>query len=414
MSTLTAPSHAEALAKAEDRGHHPDSPSSLQASAACAHFANRGGTSPAAIAGTRQHAAVESRDLSALVDEAEVDAVNRCIALEDDLIGRLGEAGADEVEVEHEIYLAVEPEEEVTDAEGRVWKGITGGSPDTRAVAHWHGAKAQLALILDWKCGKNLVTPTAKNLQGMAYALATLQEKPQVDEVMVVFYHPHIERDERLAEYTAVFTRADMPRMLTTIRAVVKRKHLAQERGWIEVPPEPHYDLCQWCARIGECPAMYQLAVETRAKYARVEVPAEVHPAYLTEPAGMSAVYRLSKLLETWAKAARKRVLDAVLTEDISLPDMRVVTKADRSVFDLAAVGRIAAEFGVTEEELQSCINLPITKLEEVIKAKAAPRQGAARVREFQGLAEAAGAVGKGTPYSYLAEVKHGAATTDE
>jgi putative NIF3 family GTP cyclohydrolase 1 type 2 len=398
-------SHAEALAHAEDRGHHPDSPSSLQASAACAHFKNRGGTSPAAIAGTRQHAAVESRDLSALVDEAEVDAVTRCIALEDELIAQMGNAGAEDVLVEHEIYLAVDPDEVVTDAEGRVWRGITGGSPDTRATGRWPGG-GQLALILDWKCGKNLVTPTAKNLQGMAYALATLQEQPNVQEVMVVFYHPHIERDQRLPEYTATFSRDDMARMLTTIRAVVKRKHLAQERGWIEVPPEPHYDLCQWCARIGECPAMYRLAVETRAKYARVEVPAEVHPAYLSEPAGMSAVYRLSKLVETWAKAARKRVLDAVLTEDVSLPDMRVVTKSDRSVLDMGAVARVAAEFGVTEEELQGCINLPITKLEEVIKTKAAPRQGAARVREFQSLAEAAGAVGKGSPYCYLTEVK--------
>lgn len=395
----------DALNTSESRGHHPDSPSSLQASAACAHFRNRGGTSPAAAAGTRQHAAIEARDVSQLHDDEEVQGVTRCIQLEDTVIEEMQMAGAEELHVDHETYLAVDPEEEVTDEEGRIWKGVTGGSPDTRFRVYFAGGR-QLAVILDWKCGKLLVTPTAKNLQGMAYALATLQEWTHVEHVRVIFYHPHIEGDERRPEYEAIFTRADMPRMLTTIRAVVARKKLAAERGWIEVPPEPHFDLCQWCARIGECPAMYQLAVETRAKYERVAVPDVVHPAYLSEPAGMVSAYKLSKLLETWAKAARQRVLDAVLTEDLTLPGMRVVSKADRSITNLAAVRALAAEYGVSDDEFDSCLNLPITKVEDLIKTKAEPRQGSARVRAFGQRAEDTGVLVKGRPYSYLKETK--------
>ena len=66
---------------ANDRGHHPDSPSSLQSTAACAHFENLQRETAAAAAGTLQHHAAETRDLSKLDEQEQVDAVNRCIAI---------------------------------------------------------------------------------------------------------------------------------------------------------------------------------------------------------------------------------------------------------------------------------------------------------------------------------------------
>ena len=239
---------------ANNRGHHPDSPSSLQSTAACAHFENQQRESAAATAGTLQHHAAETRDLSQLTEQEQIDAVRRCIELEDTLIASLKRAGFS-VEVIREQYLAVCADEKSIAPDGQAWDGITGGYPDTLLLAR--RPEGSLAAVLDWKFGQVLVTPTVSNLQGMAYALAVLQKYPDVAEAMVQFYHPHIEADAPQPEYTHTFTRADMPAMELTIRRVVARKRYAKLAGWHgDTPPVPSTDLCIYCAKLGTCPAV--------------------------------------------------------------------------------------------------------------------------------------------------------------
>ena len=391
------------------RGHHPDSPSSLQSSAACAHFVNLQRETEASAAGTLQHKAAETRDLTILDSEEQVEAVKRALAVEDDWISKLGDLGLT-VEVIREQYMPVCPAESVTDEQGQVWQGITGGYPDTQLIGKNIHGQVLLVVILDWKFGKILVTPTKDNLQGKAYALAALQRWDTATEVLVQFYHPYAEADNPKPEYyTHTFLRADMPQMELEIRNVRAQKYRARREGWESaVKPNPCANLCIWCARLdrAECPAVAQLALVASSKYEPLSVPAEIRPAYLTQPEHMKAAYRISGVVEKLAKSLRKRITDAVITEGVEIEGMKVVTKSDREVKSVEAVAEAAAEFGVDREAFTECLSLPITKVEALVKAKAPKGKGAPLVREFQKALEERGAVAKGKPYSYLVEAK--------
>ena len=378
------------------RGHHPDSPSSLQSSAQCPHFQNQDRESEASAAGTLQHLAAEKRDLSILDEEAQVAAVTRAIALEDATISELSEQF--QVEVIREQYLPV-----ASDERRGEWVGITGGYPDTLIVARDPDSKQSLAVLLDWKFGKHLVTPTEVNLQGMAYALAVFQKYPEVNEVKVVFYHPHIEVSSQLSEYTHVFNRDDSADMELKIRFVLAQKEAAK-RG--EVPENPSANLCVWCAKLATCPAVRRLAQITSAKYESLVVPDEVRPAYIAHPEDMRRAHVLASTLEKFSKAVKARIRDAVLTEGANVPGLKPVTKADREVTDITLVRDIAFQHGVTEEQFNQCLSLPLTKVEEAVKKLAPKGKGAAAVREFATDLEDNGAVVKGKPYTYLVEDK--------
>jgi hypothetical protein len=391
------------LLPANNRGHHPDSPSSLQSTSACAHFENLQRETAAAAAGTLQHHAAETRDLSMLTEQEQVDAVQRCIALEDRYINELKSDGL-EVQVIREEYLAV-CDEKVVAPDGTEWQGITGGYPDTLLLAR--RPEGSLAAVLDWKFGKVLVTPTASNLQGMAYALAVLQKYPDVQEVLVIFYHPHIEMDAHRPEYSHVFTRDDMGAMELTIRRIVAQKHEARKGGWgSEIAPVPSTELCVWCAKIGTCPAVQQLALVAHQKHEQLDLPVEVRPAYLTDPDSMRKVYQVSKVLETFAKSVRARITDAVATEGVVIPGMRLVTKTDRNITSVSKVAQIALGHGLSQAEFEACLSLPITKVETAIKSKYARGQGKAVIDDFRQMLEESGAVEEGRPYSYLMESK--------
>lgn len=391
------------------RGHHPDSPSSLQSSSACPHFRNRNTDTEASKAGTKMHAAIETHDLSPLDEEEQVEAAKRCIDLERQHLAMLRNA-AFEVEVIKEQYLPVCPEETVTDDEGRKWQGITGGYPDLLILGKLEDTP-KLAILDDWKCGKWLVTPTKHNLQGKAYALAVLQKYPTVEEVRVQFFHPFLEVPSPLPEYSHTFGRDDMEAIEQEIRLTVALKHRAAREGWgsKDVPPVPHTKLCVFCHHLdtAECPAMLRLASEAHSKHEQLVVPEEIRPAYLSDPTAAKQVYQLSQAIEEFAKKARRRITDMVLTEGLEIEGMRVVTKSDRTIVSLAAVRDAALEAGVSLEDFEECLNLPITNLEKKVKALAPPRKGAAKVREFQQMLEDRGAVVKGKPYSYLAETQH-------
>jgi len=391
------------------RGHHPDSPSSLQSSDACPHFTNRNTDSDASKAGVLQHKAAETRNLELLDEPEQVEAVKRCLEIEDGWIKRLTDLGFD-VEVVRERYLPVCRDELVKDDKGHEWHGITGGFPDTLIIARDREThQPVLIVILDWKFGKHLVTPTASNLQGMAYALGALQEWPTAAEVLVKFYHPHVEGSQPRPEYEHVFPRTAADQMELTIRHVIARKGRAKREGWAsEVKPRPCAFLCVFCQHLdkAECPAVGQLANIAVSKFESLPVPPELRAAYLTDPAMMKQAYKLTALVEAHAKALRKRITDAVLTEGAEIEGMQIVTKADREVTDIAALKRRALEAGVPEDEFDKLLSIPLTAVEEIIKARAPKRQGAAHVRAFTAVLEEEGITRKGKPYSYLAESK--------
>ena len=79
-ATIAQEAAAKPESTTEGRGHHPDSPSSLQSSEACPLFLNeqRGSSAPSS-SGTLCHKACELEDPSVCDTEAEAAAVRRCL-----------------------------------------------------------------------------------------------------------------------------------------------------------------------------------------------------------------------------------------------------------------------------------------------------------------------------------------------
>ncbi|NBW12682.1 MAG: hypothetical protein EBR82_32125 [Caulobacteraceae bacterium] len=323
------------------RGHHPHSPSSLQSSEACAHFKNRQTDSEAARAGT-DPAQIAAVNRALLVEKKWIDALTVTLKQEENGITVANDFTPDIV---REKYLPVDATHiefgDVGYGGPTKWIGITGGYPDTVLVQE----RTRQAVVLDWKFGRQFVTPTVDNMQGRAYAAGVFEAYPKVDTVAVVFYHPHLEVDDDgeavvKPEYTHEFTRAERDFIELQCRTFVSRKKLAKKEGLNQstIPQIPKTELCLWCDNVAECKPLGALMVLGASKH-----------------------------------------------KEISVPD----------VF-----------FGVTEEEFEACINVPITKIDAAIKAKAPKGKGAPTVREFREQAQEAGALVMGDGYLYLQEVK--------
>lgn len=403
------------------RGHHPDSPSSLQASEACPLFENEQRDSQASKDGVLQHKAAETRDLSILDgNESWIGAVNRCIELEDQEIAALARPHTTwEGDYEglptviREKYLHV-GDDLVIDRSARpqlrVWVGVTGGYPDTLLV----DIAGYSATVIDFKFGKIPVTPTKDNLQGMAYALATLEAYPTLAHVKVVFFAPHQMWDEETqkSKYVHTFTRADMPAMENRIRTVIKRKHEAKAaleasggRDWSAA--QPRHDLCVWCNLKGRCTKNLELVVQAGVKHEVATIPPQFTTIEISTPEQIAAAYKAVAHLEPILKAIKKRCTELALTQDNMLPDgWKIVRRQDREITSLEAVIEAAKRHGVKKKELEAIFTIPISKVETLIKSKAEKGLGAAAVRGFSETLEELGAVQLSPPVHFLQEVK--------
>lgn len=391
---------AEAVAPVE-RGHHPDSPSSLQASEACPQFENeqREETEDSASAkGTLQHTAVETGDLNLLHgDEAMVSAVEKCFAYRHRVVEYFKEAGAPCVVTVKEKYLPV-GDDVVTDKNGRKWRGITGGYSDDILLSLTLGE----AHVLDWKFGAVPVTPTADNVQGFAYVLGVFADYPQLRLVTMHFFAPYQnwsdEDQERL--YIHTFTRADIPRMELRIRTIIAAKKSAHSK------PVAKVDLCLWCAKKGDCPANRAAIIPLEGKYQDLVCPDVVAPHQLALPSQFAAAYQFAGQVEKWAKAVKARCTDAALKDGIEIPGYTIVRRQTRSIQSMRLLIAGARKNGVRIRELFDIIDVPLTKLEKLVKLKAGDGEGARAIRQLASDLEESGATAKGLPYHFLRESK--------
>lgn len=396
------------------RGHHPDSPSSLQASEACPLFTNIQRSSQASEDGTLQHKAAETRDLSILDGRVEwIVAVEQCLQIEDREIEALAMDGPEDggpkilPQVIREKYLHV-GQDKVIDKNGHEWIGVTGGFPDTLILDAIHVR----ATICDWKFGKEPVTQTKDNLQGMSYALAALQAYPTLRSVRVVFFapHQHWDEDHQKRYYEHTFYRSDMPQMEWKIRTIVARKHAAQqalkEKGdWSAA--NPCEGLCVFCAHLGSCTKNLSLMVKASPKHALLEVPEHFGEMQISTPEHVGFAYKLANHFDALAKAIKGRCVELALTDDAMMPQgFRIVRRQDREITSLDAVVEAAKRHGVKKQEVLDVMTIPIFKIEALVKAKAEKGLGAAAVRGFGATLEELGAVRPGKASHFLQEVK--------
>lgn len=385
------------LLDTQTRGHHPDSPSSLQSTEACAKFENEQRESQASLDGTLQHKAAETRDLSILDGDVEMEnAVNECLQYEDEAIGALRDLQGGLPAVVRELYLAV-GDDFVIGNEGHKWLGVTGGFPDTLILGHSDAA------ILDWKFGKVPVTPTKDNRQGQAYALGVFHKYPHIQRVTVHFKAPYqgFTKEEHFKKYVHTFTREDIPRLELEIRTIIALKKNP------DAVATPKQDLCIWCAKKGNCAALHAIVLKGSSKHPDFIVPEVVDHVQLTVPQQIKKAFLWATQLETIAKAIKRRTTDMVLTEGLELgDDVKLVKRQERVVKSVPALIELAKENGVTQDQINEIIWVPITKIEAAIKTAAGKGKGAAALREFTQKLSESGVTELGKPIHFLQEVK--------
>lgn len=384
------------------RGHHPDSPSSLQSSEACPLFLNENRESAASTAGVLQHKAAETGDLSILESESQVAAVTDCITY----ARRVGEekyAAAGEVLVIKEKYLGV-GDEKVGE-----YIGVTGGFPDEVYVSEAIG----IADVFDWKFGNQPVVKTVDNLQGISYALGTFEDFPKVHSVSVHFRQPHQGWSEEKHEaiYVHTFHRTEVEALELRIRTVVARKKAAVKRleatgAWGDATPKN--DLCIWCARKGDCKKLHALVIRGSEKHSDFIVPQELNPVGLSKPEVVKQAFKWASQVETIAKAVKDRCNKLVKEDDMDLgPELKLSKRTERQTKNIVELIAGAKRNGLSlREDVLPLMSIPFTKLEEAVKKKAAKGKGAEAIRRLNADWEEHGATQMGTPIYFLTEAR--------
>jgi len=99
-------------------------------------------------------------------------------------------------------------------------------------------------------------------------------------------------------------------------------------------PPTPHEDLCNKCARAGECPALNTSVMESYRRMYKEEaaemLPAEFDPSALNDPLDWARALVLASSFENWAKQIKKAAMLFVNSneDDDVIPMYRTVRRS--------------------------------------------------------------------------------------
>lgn len=361
------------------RGHHEHSPSSLGPKEACPQYKSRGGTSEAAEAGTRCHEAVEKwvvrkpkRTWSRGLTEEQLEAVERCIQYLKD--ARAGLSRNHRLLQEYRWLVGNESDP------------LTAGFADIVLVDDI------LAHIIDWKFGIGEVEDAETNPQGIAYLLGVFQKYPRLQYCTVHFVCPF---QDVISTHT--FSRADLPMLELRIRTIIARASDPTAE------PRPSAGACIWCAKKATCKPLHDFALQISSKHTELVLPPELRPSHVYDPEYLAAGQEIAGLMESWAKAWKEHARNLVLTEGIEVPGYEIAQVAKRSITNMREVIAISRAAGVTDDELNDLLSLPLGKLETLVKAR--NPEGITKkdfLESFQEALDEAGATRLGQPFAFL------------
>lgn len=378
---------------AEERKHHPYSPSTLQAREVSPHWQSVNSDSEASRAGTLQHGAVDKEELPEELSDVQALAVVNCknywaqIAL--DFPGG---------HFLNEVYLPIDDEVVIDPKDGTRWQGTTAGYLDRGIIS----ADYKRASICDWKFGQWSVEPAETNLQGIAYALGLLKNYPSLEEVDVHFYLPH---RKELTHHT--FKRSDFEAMYLRVRTTVQRAIEANRSGDLS-KCNATVSSCLFCANVGKCPLVVALALKVGKKYHPVEIPDNVTPNLILDPAEAEKGMELASLMGVWAKAYRSQATAKAIENDSFIPDGYKLTEkaGKREIADAEKTKQIAKEFGLTDAQVDEARKLTLTPLFYAARANAPRGSKEAAEKELSEKLFAAGAVERADDSIYLEKLK--------
>lgn len=402
-----------------ERVHHPYSPSSLQSREACPKFQNRNSTNEAAVRGSIQHDAVERGQDDARLSDDHAAAVADCMMFAEERASNYPGG-----QIIKEAYLPVDEEVivitvksidkfDIITEDGQispgfrqgptqqhVFEGTTAGYLDFAVVS----ADQTEAEIIDWKFGRNAVTEASTNLQGIAYMLGLKKLFPTLQKCRVSFVQPHI--DEK-SEHD--FELGDTREYYLRIRVAVGRSIAAAANPNDYSTARPNVGTCLFCALVGKCPKVAELALKVGQKYKPLAIPENVNPTTLNNPADVDMGLRLADVMKVWAEAFRRQATEKTIENMDFVPEgYTLVTIQKRKLLDARKFADMAKTFLPPEvrEEVEKLFDIPLGPVEELISAAAPRGQKERTVEEFGQRISDAGIVELGNPFAFLRQSK--------
>lgn len=327
-----------------DRGHAEFSPSSLKYVAACAAYQGRDGTSAAAEMGTRIHEALEVFDPSALHNEEELAIYEKIVKMEQDFMTNFDEIEEELNEIQVEVAL-----------DGTE----TWGTCDRFLILK--GGKR--AVMADYKTGISIIDPPEKNWQAKAYTTGAFQKYPDIEEIVFAFYVP--QHDATLSH---VFKREDLPTLVADLSRVIKAGEEIRPK-WQDGTPELEEctptQYCRFCKHEEVCPALGGLVISV-AKKLDTTLP-DIDPTDVDDPARLSELFNIAKIVENWAASIKRKTLDA-LKDGEKLDGLKLRSMGrTRKISDNAAFVKIAENYGIDLDTLLDQVNFPLAKVSKKV-----------------------------------------------
>lgn len=305
------------------RKHHKYGPSKLGYTEECAGYRGSDGTSEAAEQGTMLHGLMEemirrvqkgpeSQTLPQIrewvvkqheLTDEEVHYLRLCCIEIDKMLTRKPTAIHNEISIE------------VVD-EG---KTLTAGFLD---VFMEFGS---VGILTDFKFGWNPVKPASVNLQGMAYALGCFIKFPNIQKIGIYFLMPKLNWVS-----SHVVHRKDMLAIFERIKTVVSLAEYV-----IANPGDAQHYLkagkhCQYCARIGNCPAQANMMAAAATKYAGLPVPPTFQSLEITSPDEIARLRYYVDVVEPAIEEIKRRAFEIADANggkiSYTRPDGQVVT----------------------------------------------------------------------------------------
>ncbi len=380
----------------EERKHHSYSPSSLQNLEACPCYVGRNETklNERCVAGTRAHGVIEKGVDDARLSDEDAAAAADCLDFIEHRRQIMSRTG---IPTEHkEIYLKVDDEVFEDSYRGpELVKSTTAGYVDHVLLS----ADQTYAELFDYKFGLWPVEDAENNLQGIAYSLGLFRAYPTIQQIHFWFKQPHLDHVS-----DTVFTREQIPTLYLRVQTVVARARQARHAGDF-FTARPMAPVCNFCANLGVCPKVAEIALQVGKKYYPLAIPDDITPTMIHEAKDAGAGKRLAQVVKNWADSYSRELADRVIRGEAPLPEgYRIETRSNRVIADKDKFREITLKH-LTEDEYYATFDPSFTPIEDLIKEKA-PRGAKKSILEsYQDELMTSGAVTRDIPYTFLKAV---------
>ena len=326
------------------RGHAEFSPSSRKYVAGCAGYHGRDGTNAAAEMGTRIHEALEVHDPSALHNEQELQIYDQIVDMEEAFMGNFSGIQEEHNEIQVDVEL---------DGTG------TWGTCDRFLILE-SGSEAVMA---DYKTGISIIDPPEKNWQAKAYTVGAFQKFPDIEKIVFVFYVP-----QHNASLHHTFVRSDVGGIVSELSDIIKKAEKIRPK-WDGGTPSlddltPNVN-CRFCRYEDSCPALGGLVVEV-AKKINPQLP-DVDIEGTEDPEIVEQLWVIAKIVSNWADRFKKKAV-ALAKDGAEFPSLKLRSMgSSRRIMDNKSLLEVAAEFGVSAEDVLEHSNIPLAKLAKAV-----------------------------------------------